>query len=118
MDKKEWEAMLYQVNLTIDKRNRLALLSESNNHLYLDFKSQILYYYLKSKSINPEPPILGTEQGLEDLLNYLRGQPKESLQKFVKEKKLIDKLTQLSSTECEGHHDKEVVNSQYCSALF
>jgi hypothetical protein len=39
MDKKEWEAMLYQVNLTMDKRSRLAQLSESNLFNYLDFKS-------------------------------------------------------------------------------
>jgi hypothetical protein len=62
-----------------------------------------------------EPPIDGTEEGLEKVLNYMRCLDYASLDLFIRKHDFITKITTVAHEECEGYHDKEVsISITYC----
>lgn len=52
--------------------------------------------------------MVATEDGLEQLLNFLRSIGREEFQRFLERENLIVRLTEFLQKECEGDHDQEV----------
>ncbi|CAD8139672.1 unnamed protein product [Paramecium octaurelia] len=96
----DWDLVLSSINLKIDKINKLQ-------HLPTNFKAQLIQSFMMNKSIETAPCITGSEEGLQELLIYLRTLNKEDLEKFIEDKQLIEQLRNLLKLECEGYHDKE-----------
>ncbi|CAD8146639.1 unnamed protein product [Paramecium pentaurelia] len=96
----DWDLVISSINMKIDKINKLQ-------QLPLNFKAQLIQSFMMNKSIETAPCITGSEEGLQELLIYLRTLNKEDLQKFIEDKQLIEQLRNLLKVECEGYHDKE-----------